>query len=62
MCTTCVSSLVPLAGGSVTGLLTMGAVAGSAAVGSLVGFVKRTPDAADAVDGTEAAVTPSREA
>jgi hypothetical protein len=44
MCTTCVSSLVPLAGGSVTGLLTMGAVAGSAAVGSLVGFVKRTPD------------------
>jgi hypothetical protein len=44
MCTTCVSSLVPLAGGSVTGLLTLGAVAGSAAIGSLAGFVKRSPD------------------
>lgn len=41
MCTTCVSSLVPLSGGSLGGLLTLGAVAGSAALGSLTGLVGR---------------------
>jgi hypothetical protein len=52
MCAVC-ASMIPMAGNAAHGLMVMGAVAGSAAIGSIAGFIGRPASGGSETVGTE---------